>query len=307
MTAQRLLLTGGSGFVGQVLCGLVEREPAYNLQQCAPSLRMELRERESLLQGIEETRPDYVIHLAAQSFIPRALENPGETLEINLMGTLNLLEALRRAKFRGRMLYIGSGDEYGLIEASKLPVREDHPLRPRNPYAVSKAAAEMLCSQWALTEKMDIVMARPFNHIGPGQDERFAISAFARQLAEVRLGRKPARIEVGNLDVSRDFSDVEDVGRAYLLLLRKGRSGNVYNVCSGKEYRLKELLTKLVELAGVDVEIVIDPARQRPAEQIRMVGDCRRLRDHTGWKPEVPIDRSLARILAYWERKLTND
>jgi GDP-D-mannose dehydratase len=307
MTARRLLLTGRTGFVGQVLRGLVEREPAYNLQERAPSGRMELRERESLLRGIEEIRPHYVIHLAAQSFVPRALENPRETLEINLMGTLNLLEALRQAKFSGRLLYVGSGDEYGLIEAAKLPVREDHPLRPRNPYAVSKAAAEMLCYQWAQTEKLDIVMARPFNHIGPGQDERFAISAFAKQLAEIRLGRRPAKIEVGNLEVSRDFSDVEDVARAYLLLLGKGKSGDVYNVCSGNEHGLKELLTRLIELADIDVDVVLDPARQRPAEQSRMVGDHRRLTEHTGWEPEVSIDRSLEGILAYWEHKLKNE
>ncbi|MHB1664732.1 MAG: GDP-mannose 4,6-dehydratase [bacterium] len=165
---------------------------------------------------------DAVIHLAAQSFVPESFKNPLETFDVNFTGTYNLFSALKEYGFHGKILYISSGDIYGLVSEDKLPITEDYPLKPRNPYAVSKVAAEALCYQWSITEDIEIVIARPFNHIGPNQSERFAVSSFAKQIAEIELGLRKPVLNTGNIDITRDFLDVRDVAGAYKLLLEKG-------------------------------------------------------------------------------------
>ncbi|MGC8724885.1 MAG: GDP-mannose 4,6-dehydratase [Acidobacteriota bacterium] len=291
----RLLLTGAQGFVGRYVQAAT---PCVSLPE-----GLDLRDRAALTAAVAAIAPDAVLHLAAQSFVPASFENPRETFDINFTGTLNLLEALRAAEFRGRMLFVGSGDTYGQVAETALPVREDHPLRPRNPYAVSKVAAEALCYQWSQTSGFEIVLVRPFNHIGPGQSPRFAIADFARQIAEVRLGRRAPILQVGDIDVTRDFTDVRDVVRAYGLLLKRGRNGVVYNVCSGKEYRIRDLLRRLLILAGVEATIEQDPARLRRAEQRRLVGSYAALARDTGWRPEIPMEQSLKDLLDDWERQ----
>ncbi|WP_139110812.1 GDP-mannose 4,6-dehydratase, partial [Acidithiobacillus thiooxidans] len=185
-----------------------------------------------------------------------------------------------------------------------LPVREDHPLHPRNPYAVSKVAAEALCYQWSQTSSFEIVMVRPFNHIGPGQSPRFAIADFARQVTEIRLDRREPVLQVGDIDVTRDFTDVRDVVRAYALLLEKGRNGGIYNVCSGREYRIRDLLRQLLALAGIEATIEQDPVRLRRAEQRRMVASFDLLHQDTGWQPAIPMEESLQDLLNDWKEQL---
>lgn len=301
---KKLLITGGTGFVGGVLQKSLEN-PAnpYGLELVPPQT-MELRDPKGLAKLCAEAQPDLVIHLAAQSFVPQSFANPQETFEINFLGTLNLLQALKQSDFKGQLLFVGSGDMYGLVSPESLPVTESFPLKPRNPYAVSKVAAEALCYQWSQTEGMNIVMARPFNHIGPGQSERFVVSGFARQIAEIKLGRREAEISVGDIDVTRDFTDVRDVVRAYLLLLRHGKNGEAYNVCSGKEIPIRKILEQLMALAGVQANIKRDSARFRLAEQRQVYGSCDKLRGATGWRPEIPLEQSLADNLNYWEWKL---
>ncbi|CDQ11288.1 GDP-6-deoxy-D-mannose reductase [Acidithiobacillus ferrivorans] len=290
------LLTGANGFVGKTMQAALP---------CVPlPVGLDLRDRAALNAAIAEIQPDMVIHLAAQSFVPASFENPHETFDINFYGTLNLLEALQSNAFKGRMLFVGSGDTYGRVPEDALPVREEHPLHPRNPYAVSKVAAEALCYQWSQTSGFEIVMARPFNHIGPGQSPRFAITDFARQVTEIRLGQRPPVLQVGDIDVTRDFTDVRDVERAYALLLEKGRNGGVYNVCSGREHSIRELLQRLIALAGVVVRIDQIPARLRPAEQRRMVASFEALHRDTGWQPLIPIEQSLQDLLNDWEKQL---
>lgn len=304
---KRLFLTGQSGFVGGAFRRLLETEPYRSRSVLVSSTHpLTLHDKDRLQADFAAARPDWVIHLAAQSFVPRSLTHPRETFEVNLLGTLNVLEALRAIGYCGRFLFIGSGDTYGLVNENDLPVSETHPLDPRSPYAVSKAAAEMLCRQWCRTEGMDIVLARPFNHIGRGQDERFALSGFARQIVEIRHGRREPVIATGDLAVTRDFTDVQDVVDAYLALLDRGARAEVYNVCSGREYRLRELLDRLLGLAGVKARIVPDPARLRPAEQKRMVGSCCKLMDATGWRPRIDIEQSLKDVLNYWEEMLVD-
>ena len=292
----KLLLTGANGFVGQYVQAALPCVPLPD--------GLDLRDRAALTAAVIAIQPDTVLHLAAQSFVPAAFENPRETFDINLTGTLNLLEALQAAEFRGRMLFVGSGDTYGQVAEAALPVREDHPLHPRNPYAVSKVAAEALCYQWSQTSGFEIVMARPFNHIGPGQSPRFAIADFARQVMEIRLGRRAPVLQVGDIDVTRDFTDVRDVVRAYGLLLEHGRNGGVYNVCSGREYRIRDLLQQLITLAGVEASIEQDSARLRRAEQRRMVANFAALHRDTGWQPAIPMEESLQDLLNDWEKQL---
>lgn len=267
---------------------------------------MELRDPEIVAKACIDAQPDFVIHLAAQSFVPDSFSNPRETYEVNFFGTLHLLQGLKKQGFKGRLLNVGSGDMYGLVAPEILPVTENIPLKPRNPYAVSKVAAEALCYQWSQTEGVDVVMVRPFNHIGPGQSDRFVVSDFAKQVVEIKLGLRKAEMSVGDIDVTRDFTDVRDVVRAYLMLLRDGKSGEAYNVCSGKEQAVREMLERLLTLAGVKADIRQDSARLRTAEQRRVYGSYDKLHSTTGWQPEIGLEQSLTDNLTYWERKLKN-
>ena len=294
------LLTGASGFVG----AFVQRRI-----NCIPFDRLgkpiDLRDADDVRMAMGEIKPDAVIHLAAQSFVPASFENPAETYEINFQGTLNLLAALKETGFRGRMLFIGSGDTYGLVPESQLPVTEDQPLRPRSPYAVSKVAAEALCYQWSQTESFTITMTRSFNHLGPGQSDRFAVSDFARQIVEIKNGRREPILSVGDIDVTRDFTDVRDATAAYVLLLDRGRNGEAYNVCSGNDHSLRSVVECLLQLASVDARIVQDPTRLRASEQRRMRGSYAKLRADTGWEPTIGLEQSLGDILRNWEERLS--
>jgi GDP-4-dehydro-6-deoxy-D-mannose reductase len=269
----------------------------------------DLRDNASVERAISAlpATPDAVLHLAAQSSVPEAFADPGATFDINFLGTLRLLRALKNVGFRGRFLFVGTADAYGLVAEDQLPVDEERPLRPRNPYAVSKTAAEALVYQWSQTEGLDAVIARPFNHIGPGQDERFAVAAFARQIADLARGSRVGRIQVGDIEVTRDFTDVRDVVRAYLALIAHGKRGHVYNVGSGTEVLLAEILGRLIRLADVQADIVVDPQRMRLAEQRRMCADCGRIREAVGWGPQYSLDQTLIDILKYWKEKLGND
>jgi GDP-4-dehydro-6-deoxy-D-mannose reductase len=299
---KRLLVTGRHGFVGGALARLVAAGAvpgAWQLAEIPPDL--DLADPSAARELIDATRPDAVIHLAAQSAVPESFRDPAATLRVNLFGTLHLLQALQQRDFRGRMLFVGTGDVYGLVPEEDLPVTELRLPAPRNPYAVSKLAAEVLCRQWTITEGLDIVMARAFNHIGAGQSDRFAIGDFARVVAGIRAGRRAPVVAVGDIDVTRDFTDVDDVVRAYFALLCDGRAGEVYNVCSGRERTVRSLLDRLIELAGVQATVAQDPARLRPAEQRRMRGDPARIRADTGWTASTPLDASLAAMLDYWK------
>lgn len=253
---------------------------------------------------LEEHRPEWVVHLAAQSHVAHSWTDPAATLQVNVCGTANLLNALVATGFKGRLLYVSSADVYGAVPEHDLPVAEDADVAPRSPYASSKVAAEVLCRQWARTRQLDVVIARPFNHTGPGQRTDFALPGFARELAGIKLQRQAPRIGVGDLDVTRDFLDVRDVANAYLSLLSKGRSGETYNVCSGREVHLGDALQRMVSLADVVAEIEVDVARLRPSEQRRMCGSHARITADTGWVPRIPFDETLTQVLDFWIREL---
>lgn len=294
---KKLYVTGASGFVGQHLAQVVA-EGGFGA--CALHTMpggLDIRDSKALQASLMSVQPDWVIHLAARSFVPDSFADPRETLDVNLFGTLGLLCALRETKFRGRLLYVSSGDVYGAVPESALPVAESRWPEPRNPYAVSKLSAETLCLQWHRSEQMDVIVARPFNHIGPGQSERFVVPTLARQVARVAAGLQKPTLTVGDIDVTRDFSDVRDVVRAYAAMLGRGQAGRIYNVCSGREVTIRSILQTLCTLARVDPAIVQDSARLRPSEQRRMVADCQRLRADTGWEPAISLETSLQQIL----------
>jgi GDP-4-dehydro-6-deoxy-D-mannose reductase len=241
--------------------------------------------------------PEAVLHLAAQSSVPSSFSAPEATFSVNFLGTLNLLQALSTAGFQGVFLYVGSADVYGKKTDADLPLDELQPLRPLNPYAVSKVAAEALCYQWSQRRQFRVVLTRPFNQIGPGQDRRFAIADFAHQIQEIRRGQRPPLLVTGDIDVTRDFTDVRDTVRAYYMLLENGQTGEIYNVCSGHERSVRSLIEGLLQIAGVDAEIRPNPARLRPGEQRRVAGDPGKIRSDLGWTPELPIGMTLTDIL----------
>ena len=292
-----LLVTGASGFVGTWAMRLFAEHPQWGYRpQALPPV--DLRDADAVVAALAGPLPDAVLHLAAQSFVPRSFEAPAETFEINLLGSLNLLQALQQQGFGGRFLYVSSGDVYGRVPEAELPVGPGRAPEPRSPYAVSKIAAEQLCLQRWRSDGLDALVARPFNHIGPGQDARFVVPSLAQQLRAIAAGRQPPVIEAGDIDTTRDFLDVRDVVAAYASLLRAGRAGQVYTIGSGVERRVRELLDLMCAQLGIRVELRQDPARMRPAEQRRMVADATLLREHTGWSPAFSIQDTLRDILA---------
>jgi len=304
-----LLITGHLGFVGQTLLREdlhLQGRNAYQFKTLPEGL--DICDQQALQYAVAQIRPDAVLHLAAQSFVPESFRDPSKTLAINLNGTLHLLQALDAINFQGRMLYVSSADVYGFVSENQLPITEDTPPAPRNPYAVSKLAAEHLCQQWSLQAAYDVLIARPFNHIGPGQDERFVWSGLTRQIAAIELGQQPNVIAVGNLLVSRDFSAVEDVLQAYMDLLQVPKttlSGSaIYNICSGQEIYLNQLLGQLIDERGLVIDIKVDPSRLRAAEQVRAVGSSKKIKEQVSWAIKKPIVTVLHNMVEDWKRKL---
>lgn len=293
-----VLVTGASGFVGPHV--LVAIPGCVTLDAHGA---VDIRDAAAVAQAVTRIRPERVLHLASQSFVPESFRDPKSTLDINFGGTFNLLQGLKDSGFTGNMVYVSSGDVYGRVPEDELPVAESRQPAPRNPYAVSKVAAEALCYQWSQTEKMAIMVARPFNHVGSGQTERFVLSDIARQLVLVAAGKAPPALSLGDVDVTRDYLDVADVVAAYALLLEKGESGGVYNICSGVERSVRECAVLMMDRLGIRAEIVQDPSRLRPAEQRRMKGDAGRLRG-LGWKPALAWEQTIDRLLHYWQGRL---
>ncbi|MBY0579578.1 MAG: GDP-mannose 4,6-dehydratase [Burkholderiales bacterium] len=298
----KLLLVGGTGFVGSHIA----LAAGSSFDVVASGRECDVRNADSVAALIARERPDGVVHLAAITTLAESFENPREALDVNFGGVLNVLTALQESGFRGGMLFVSSSEVYGPLFEGDLPVSEERVLKPASPYAVGKIAAEALCHQWSRTANFRIVSTRPFNHIGPGQSVRFAISDFARQVVAIRLGLAEPVIHVGDIDTTRDFTDVRDVVQAYLLLLERGRNGEVYNVCSGIERSIRSMIQRMCEIAGVDVELRSDSARIRPNDQRRVRGDHAKMSADTGWQPAIPIDRTLSDLLDFWSEKLND-
>jgi GDP-4-dehydro-6-deoxy-D-mannose reductase len=316
----RVLVTGAHGFVGGHLLDLLRAEhpqaEVYALVRPrggapgprpdgAAVLEADLDDAAAVAAAVATARPNRVVHLAGQSSVHHSWIDPGSTLRTNVMGLVHLMDGLRAERLRPRVLVVGSADEYGIVAEDAVPVKEDAPLRPVSPYAVSKVAQGLLAAEYAKGGGPEVLRTRTFPHTGPGRGEAFAESSFARQIVEAGAGLRPPVLSVGNLDAVRDFTDVRDVVRAYWALLEKGAPGEVYNVCSGRRLRVGDLLRRLIALAGVEVEVRQDPSRFRPSDIPVLVGDPGRLRAATGWEPRIPLDRTLGDLLDDWRTRVS--
>jgi GDP-4-dehydro-6-deoxy-D-mannose reductase len=301
----RALVTGGNGFVGRHLIEelrvrgyeTVVAGHGESFDDGSCDIALDLRESGAIFAIVESSRPQVVFHLAAQAFVPRATEDPLETYDVNVMGTARLVEAIRRLPEGSmpRLLFASSAEVYGPHESSELPLRETTLTNPATPYAASKIAGEAIVLGSARTYGFEAIVTRAFNHIGPGQSERFSVPSFARRLATIAAGGSPI-LPVGNLETKRDFLDVRDVVRAYIDLSERGSPGEIYNVCSGVGTRMADVLRQLVMTAHVPVEIREDPALMRPADVSTVYGDNAKLKAATGWEPTYSLARSLRDI-----------
>jgi GDP-4-dehydro-6-deoxy-D-mannose reductase len=287
---------GGSGTVRVVGTSFPQAPPASSGDVFYLDLRVECDVRDL----VRRVRPDRVFHLAAVSNVRSSWQARRETLETNVLGTQNLFEAVRLEAPRARILFISSSDVYGVAPETEAPLAEDRPFHITSPYAFSKAAGETMCGFYERIEDLDIVIVRPFPHTGPGQAPDFVCADWARQVVRIERGASEPVLRVGNLDVRRDFSDVRDVVEAYATLMREGRRGDAYNVCSGRAIALREILDFLVGEAGagIPIRVEVDPAKLRKTDVPFLVGDNRKIVAETGWSPRIPIAQTLRDLLA---------
>ena len=306
----RVLITGAGGFVGRHLSAHLGRAqpdarltgttlfPSETVHEAIADQRLiDLKCFDQARSLLASCRPTAIYHLAAQAFVPRSFEDPWETLENNIRAQLNIISACLELDIRPRMLVISSAEIYGAVEPGLLPMNEEAAIRPTNPYSVSKVAQDMLALQYHLSHDLPIMRARPFNHIGPGQNDRFVAPAFARQIAAIEEGQQDAVIYVGNLAAKRDFTDVRDIVRAYHLIVERGKPGEAYNIASGVAHSIGHLLNTLLGLTEIEIEIREDPARLRPVDVPEIRGDAGKLRRDTGWKPELTFEETLRDVL----------
>jgi GDP-4-dehydro-6-deoxy-D-mannose reductase len=299
----RALVTGATGFVGGYLVDALRDRGDEAIACGGPddehALPLQITDYSNVRAAIDIARPDVVFHLAALTFVPESIEAPQRAYESNVLGTANVARAVReygaQNDARVRLVFSSSAEVYGPHPPQAYPLPERTAPQPANPYAASKAAAEMLLLGESASFGLDVVIARAFNHIGPGQNDRFAVSAFAHQLATIARG-ETSLLYVGNLEAKRDFLDVRDVVRAYIALAEHGKGGEVYNVCSGVARSMRDVLRELIIAAHVPVEVREDPERMRPSDVPLSLGDATKIREATGWEPRIPFTASIRDI-----------
>lgn len=316
----KVFITGATGFVGshlidfllrmdgvQIFAARRRRSDMSLVEQVGSRVNwveMDVTDAHSVLTAIRDVEPDRIFHLAAQSFVPTSWKALQETVMTNVIGTVNLLEACRTIGLGARIHVAGSSEEYGLVRPEEVPITERNPLRPLSPYGVSKVAADLLGQQYYHSYGLAVVVTRAFNHTGPRRGEVFVSSNFAKQIAEIEAGLREPTIRVGNLESKRDFTDVRDIVRAYWLALDRGRPGHVYNVCSGNAMTIRELLEILIDLSRVtEIRVECDPQRMRPSDVPLLQGDYSLFHEETGWRPEIPLRKTLEDLLNYWRER----
>ena len=314
----RVLITGVTGFVGSHLaeyclekgCRVFgtgrRRSPLTNVQAIRPDKRfslmeMELEDARSISSAIRTSRPDLVFHLAAQSFVPTSFESPHYTFQVNILGTLALLEGLRQwsGDSTPKIQIAGTSEEYGLVREEECPILETQPLRPLSPYGVSKVACDLLGTQYARSYGMHIVVTRAFNHEGARRGMEFVTSNFAHQAVLLAEG-KISELKVGNLDAVRDYSHVKDIVHGYWLALEKGEPGEVYNICGGQATRIGEIITILERIVERKLPYSVDPQRLRPSDVPLLLGDSTKFRKQTGWEPKLTFEDAMRDLVAHW-------
>jgi GDP-4-dehydro-6-deoxy-D-mannose reductase len=313
----RALITGISGFVGSHLAEYLisknyevfgtirwrsKRDNIAHLEatKAITLFETDIKDYGSIRGTMAGVKPDEVYHLAAQSFVPASWSAPAETLDTNIQGQLNILEAVREAVPDAKVQVVGSSEEYGLVYPNEVPIDELQPLRPLSPYGVSKVAQDMLGWQYYKSYGLNVIRTRAFNHTGPRRGEVFVTSNFAKQIAEIARGKKEPVIKVGNLEAKRDFTDVRDVVRAYHLVLTKGKSGEVYNICSGEGKSIQSVLDLLLEISKLEVKVEQDPTRMRPSDVMVLEGSFDKIHDAIGWGPTIPFEQTMEDLYRYW-------
>jgi len=317
----KALITGITGFAGSHLAEyLLAEQPEVevfgtrrwrsrmeNIQHLEGKVNLietDLSDPTSALRTLERVRPDYIFHLAAQSFVPTSWVAPSETMNLNLVGQINIFEAIRTLKLDPVVQIACSSEEYGLVLPDEVPIKETNPLRPLSPYAVSKVAQDYLGYQYFMSYGLKAIRTRGFNHTGPRRGEVFVTSNFARQVARIEAGLHEPVIRVGNLDSVRDFTDVRDMVRAYWLAVIKGKPGEVYNIATGEGITIRGMLDKLLAMSKIEVKVEVDPDRLRPSDVEVLLGDSSKFRADTGWSPRIPFDTTLRDLLDYWRERV---
>ncbi|WP_341961895.1 GDP-mannose 4,6-dehydratase [Pseudomonas sp. RC10] len=310
---QRILVTGANGFVGQVLCRTLQASghhvvaivssSAESPAHADQTLRCDIRDSDALTRAVADAAPTHVVHLAAITHVPTSFKDPQLTWQTNVMGSVNLLQAMRQAAPEAFVMFVSSSEVYGAAFKQGIALREDAACLPLNPYAASKLAAETAFNEY-FRQGQPGVIVRPFNHIGAQQSADFVTASFARQIALIEADKQPPVLHVGNLEAERDFLDVQDVCDAYLSLLELSSQGTSYprclNICSGRPRRIQQILDTLVGLSSCSVEVVQDPDRMRPSDIPSATGENSLIRQITGWAPDIELEQTLANILAYW-------
>jgi GDP-mannose 4,6-dehydratase len=318
----KVLITGITGMVGSHLAeylltfpgveihGMVRwRSPLRNIEGILSRIQLhqgDLRDLNSLVLMLRSVKPDRIHHLAAQSYVDMSFVAPADTLQSNIIGTVNLLDAIRIVGINPRVHICSSSEVYGQVQPHEVPITEDTPLRPASPYAVSKVGEDMIAFQYGLSYQLDLIRTRMFTHTGPRRGDVFAESSFAKQIAEIEVGASKGPVRVGNLDSVRTLADVRDAVRAYKLLLDKCRGGEVYNIGGKETMTIGDILEILKSIARVPIEHVVDPARRRPSDVTLQIPDTGKFRKETGWEPEIPARQTLSDLLEYHRANLRN-
>jgi GDP-4-dehydro-6-deoxy-D-mannose reductase len=317
----RALITGYTGFAGSHLADYILknhpdvevfgikrwRSRTENVEHLAGKVKVlhcDLRDAVSVHNVLKEVKPDRIFHLAAQSFVPTSWEAPSDTVTTNVISQINIFEAVRELKLQPRIQLACSSEEYGMVAENEVPIKETNPLRPLSPYAVSKVTQDYLGYQYYKSYGIFIVRTRGFNHTGPRRGDVFVTSNFAKQIADIEKGNKPPVIYVGNLEAKRDFTDVRDIVRAYWLSLEKGEAGEVYNLSSNSTHSIQSMLDKLLSFSTIKIEVKQDPARMRPSDVMILWGDNSKFVKQTGWKPEIPFEKTMKDLLDYWRERV---
>lgn len=315
----RVLITGITGFVGSHMAEYLltkkdvevwgfdrwrsNKENIRDIEDKISIIECDMRDASSVESAMRKIRPEKIFHLAAQSFVPTSWHAPAETLTTNIIGELNIFDACRTIGINPCIQLAGSSEEYGMVYPNETPIKETNPLRPLSPYGVSKVGQDLLGYQYAMSYKMNIIRTRGFNHTGPRRGEVFVESNFAKQIAKIEKGKQPPIISVGNLDSRRDYTDARDMVKAYWLSTEKCEPGEVYNICTGKDYTIRKVLDILLSYSKVKVDINQDPARMRPSDVEILLGDNTKFCKATGWKPEIPFEKTMEDLLNYWRAK----
>lgn len=308
----KFLITGVAGFVGRYMVEYLQENTTDSqilgvdiAEQFAANIAyqpLNLLNQKEVHRVIGDFKPDYIIHLASISSVALSWQNPQECFQNNTSIMFNLLNAVAQHKLNTRVLSIGSSEEYGKAEDEAVPFDETIPLNPQNPYAVAKVSQEMIGRLYAGSFGVDVVMTRSFNHIGPRQNERFVVPSFIKQLVGISRGEQ-SKMLVGNIEVARDFLDVRDVVNAYFKILTQGKSGEVYNVCSGVPHQLKSIIETAGNLLNIKPEIEINPAFIRPNDTMMVWGNNQKLRAELAWQPRYTFNQTIKDIVAYWQSK----